>query len=342
MIFYSCSNTNFEFDDYEKQTVYFPYQYPVRVISMGDDHIDNSLDKESKFHIGVNVGGIWQTNDKDRHVTFKVDNSLVPTDNLTRNGSVVKPLPTEYYEIFPSNEVTISKGSLVGKIAIKLNDKFYADSMSLTGNYVIPLYIEDAKGVDEVIRGVGSDIVSNPNRHILTDWFPNKTPKDYTLFGVKYVNPYHGAYLRRALVETKSSSGVLIKSETIKQNSVDKDQVVKFYSSGKNQVESNYVGQLNADNNKRNIMKLIVDADMNIVISSTKDSQSQALKISGTGKWVKNGDSWGVQLDGTPTPRDVMYLDYRYIDGINTIHVKDTVVFRDRQIVFIDERPTVL
>ena len=37
----SCTNESIAFDDFERQTIYMPYQYPVRTLSLGNDRIDN-------------------------------------------------------------------------------------------------------------------------------------------------------------------------------------------------------------------------------------------------------------------------------------------------------------
>ena len=33
----SCTNESIAFDDFERQTIYMPYQYPVRTLSLGND-----------------------------------------------------------------------------------------------------------------------------------------------------------------------------------------------------------------------------------------------------------------------------------------------------------------
>ena len=46
--FTACENYDIEFPDYEKQNVYFPYQYPVRTLVMGDDEYDIILDMQDQ------------------------------------------------------------------------------------------------------------------------------------------------------------------------------------------------------------------------------------------------------------------------------------------------------
>ena len=61
----SCTNESIAFDDFERQTIYMPYQYPVRTLSLGNDRIDNSLDRQHKFNMGVCVGGYYNSNKQD-------------------------------------------------------------------------------------------------------------------------------------------------------------------------------------------------------------------------------------------------------------------------------------
>lgn len=69
----SCTNESIAFDDFERQTIYMPYQYPVRTLSLGNDRIDNSLDRQHKFNMGVCVGGYYNSNKQDWRVDFEID-----------------------------------------------------------------------------------------------------------------------------------------------------------------------------------------------------------------------------------------------------------------------------
>src|SRR5690606_25187605 len=91
----ACKETMF--DDYNHNAVYFPFQFPVRTISLGEDVIDNTGDREHKFKIGVVIGGLYE-NTHDRIVYFEVDESLV--DNIaTGNGDTIFALPQAYYTL---------------------------------------------------------------------------------------------------------------------------------------------------------------------------------------------------------------------------------------------------
>ena len=98
----SCTNESIAFDDFERQTIYMPYQYPVRTLSLGNDRIDNSLDRQHKFNMGVCVGGYYNSNKQDWRVDFEIDPALVP-DYFYRGDAKVEALPEEYYVLTPSS-----------------------------------------------------------------------------------------------------------------------------------------------------------------------------------------------------------------------------------------------
>ena len=66
----SCTNESIAFDDFERQTIYMPYQYPVRTLSLGNDRIDNWLDGNLKFNWGFGVGVFYNSNKHEGGVFF--------------------------------------------------------------------------------------------------------------------------------------------------------------------------------------------------------------------------------------------------------------------------------
>ena len=72
----SCRNQDWEFPDYDIQTVYFAYQTPIRKIVLGNDEVfDNTLDNQHKCQIQATMGGVYD-NDINRIVDITVTNSL--------------------------------------------------------------------------------------------------------------------------------------------------------------------------------------------------------------------------------------------------------------------------
>src|SRR5690606_9982869 len=106
---------------------------PLRTLSMGEDRIDNALDKEGVFDIGISIGGMYE-NSRDWTADYIVDNSL--TANVFTETDIpveILPLPQEYYTLEPQNQARIPKGLYNGLIRVQLTDAFFEDTLSVTG-----------------------------------------------------------------------------------------------------------------------------------------------------------------------------------------------------------------
>jgi len=328
LLLISCENIDSDYKDYDFQSVYFPFQYPVRTLSLGNDKMDNSLDKEHKFHVGISIGGLYAENSQEWTVDYEVDNTLVENFLVNANTDTLKVLPSTYYTLNPAGTVIIPKGSFSGLIEVQLTDAFFSDPTSLKGNYVLPIKIIDTSA-DTILSGKKTEaLTTTPNRHNLSDWESQKTPKDYTLFGIKYINPYHGKWLRRCqIVEKDPTNTTVISTISIHNRYAERDQIVELNTNSMAEVISNYVGNSFTSN-----MRLIVSGT-----TVTVTSENGPLSAAGTGKFVTNGESWGGK------PYDAFYLDYTYtLASGNKCSVKDTLVLRDRGIIVQEERPTLL
>lgn len=327
---WACTNQEQLFDDFDYQSVYFPFQYPVRTLSLGNDRLDNSLDKQHKFNIGISVGGLYLTNKKNWTVNFTIDNTLVEDYLINAKGDTLTILPPAYYTLNPASSVIIPKGSFSGLIEVQLNDAFFQDPIALKGNYVIPLKITDSPDKVKIIRGTPAENITNPNIHIASDW--DTIPRDYTLFGVKYVNPYHGTWLRRGKMTVKDTGGNITKTVVYRADYVEFDTPVFLTSTALNAVN----GSMNVESETWKLV-LTVDNTNHIVVSTENGS---AITVNGTGEYVENGDSWGGTPE-KPTPRDALYLNYTYVRNNGEVcEVSDTLVFRDRGIKIEEARPT--
>lgn len=328
----SCFNEKMDYKDFDTKSIYFPYQYPVRTLSLGNDQINNDLDKQHKFHIGVCVGGYYDRNDDNWSVDFIVDNTLVP-DNLYNNaGGQLKVLPSEYYTLSPASSVVIPEGSFSGLIEVQLTDSFFDDPEAIKGTYVIPLKITGVQSPAVALTGKEKEGVTAANPHVSEDW--EVLPMDYTLFGVKYVNKYHGTWLRRGLLTARNSKGEIVDQVRYHADYVEFDELVNLRTTGLH----SFIVPMNVKSESW-VLDVTTDEDEALTVSSTTDSKIKIL--SGTGRYRENGDAWG----GTPekmTPRDAIYLNYFFkrADGTNC-EVSDTLVFRDRGIVVETARPVV-
>lgn len=328
LVLAACENIPYDYKDYDFQAVYFPFQYPVRTLSLGNDKIDNSLDKQHKFHIGVSIGGLYAENSKSWTVDYTVDNTLVENYLVNASNDTLRVLPTSYYTLNPVGTVTIPKGSFSGLIEVQLTDAFFTDPKAIKGNYVIPLILT-ATSADSILSGKAlTSLTLPPDRHRVSDWVSQQTPKDYTLFGIKYINPYHGKWLRRCQIVEKDPTNTTVISTTVLHNTyVERDQIVALSTSSMSGVISNYVGNLFTST-----MKLSVSANTVTITPVT----GAALAASGTGTYVVNGGTWGGKL------YDALFLNYTYtLANGNKCSVMDTLVLRDRGIIVQEAVPTI-
>ena len=320
----ACENQDKEFPDFEYNAVYFPVQFPVRTLSLGNDDIDNSLDKELRFHIGVSIGGMYE-NKQDWTVEYEVDESLC--DSL---GDDVRALPSSYYTLDPQNEVVIPSGSFSGLILVQLTDAFLSDTLSTGNHYVIPLRITSTDA-DSILSGVPT--VADPDKRVAANWDAGAPPKDFTLYMIKYVNEYHGNYLRRGVDYGQDAFGNIRDTAIYSEKYIEQDQVVILSTRGRYVVRSNFTGVNSGDDYS---VMLTFDPATGEGLVETAEGAKYSVPQPGAGQYVAGGGSWGGR------DRDIIYLDYKYRLGLYNHQVYDTLVFRDRGISFEQFTPTVL
>ncbi|MDQ1296794.1 MAG: hypothetical protein QG611_773 [Bacteroidota bacterium] len=323
-LLFSCTNKDVDFDDFAFQSVYFPYQTPVRSLMLGDEvDGDNSIDLEHAFSIGVSIGGLYE-NIKDREITIALAPELA-SGIINGAGNELELLPPEYYNA-TFNQITIPAGSFLGKLRVNLTDAFFEDSLTTIVRYVIPLKITDAAG-DSVLKGTAVNTVASPDPRIAEHWLVQ--PKNYVLFGIKYINATHGVYLLRG----KSTNTTALPQVTTSYSKrfLDDNDMTKLTTKSLTENYMPTVGGTNKEStNPRYVMKLTFNEDNKSVIISQKDASSVA--VNGTGKYYSINDSEAESYNGKK--HRTIYLDYTYQDGGNTFHVNDSLVFVDTDMKF--------
>jgi hypothetical protein len=218
----------------------------------------------------------------------------------------------------------------MGSVDVQLTEAFLNDTLAARTKYVIPLKIISSTS-DSILRGKSQ--LDNPDPRIASNWII--APKDFTIFGIKFVNPYHGMYLHRGTsVITDTVQSTVLETIVVRQKYVEKDELWKLQTTSRNtvKIDNNVLRKTTGSPGKYN-MKLVFDSSNNCVVTTGVNS---AFKVSGTGKLVKNGDNWGNQQ------RDAIYLDYIVRQGPNKHAIKDTLVFRDKAVTFLEFAPVVL
>jgi hypothetical protein len=342
-LFTACKNDEWEFPDYDYSTVYFSYQYPVRTITLGEDNLVNTdLDNEHKCKIMATLAGVY-SNDRDVRIDFVVDNSLA--GNVTfEDGNAVRPMPASYYAL-SSNQLVIPKGSITGGVTVQLTDAFFADPDAIRNTYVIPLVMTQVAGADSILKG--RPIVDNPNRlKGAADY--DVLPKDYILYAVKYINPWHADYLRRGTDIVTEDGGA---AQTLVRHAqyVERNEVCRLSTFSFNALQfpvANYKSKSGAGLDFN--LKLDFDAEQKCTVAPFETAYQlndnvrvYDITASGSGKFVKRGEknSWGNQ------DRDALYLDYAVTYKVETnfggivdvqameYSTKDTLVVRDRGVI---------
>lgn len=316
----SCQNEDITYPDFDYTTVYFANQYPMRTMVLGDDpQVDLTLDNEHKVKVTATMGGVY-SNTKDRVINIEIDESLC--NGITfDDGSDLVALPNEYYNL-ESNQIVIEAGNVLGGVVVEFTSAFFEDPLAIGRHYVIPVVMTQVANADSILSGKA--IVDTPNRTVSSDW--EITPKDYVLYGIKYVNPWHANYLRRG--EDQISDGATTTTDVRRKEYVEHDEIVSV--STLSYRECSLPITIYEDDNlttRANVELLLSFDDNN---QCTISSNSPSYTINGTGKFVKDGEKNSIGgLD-----RNALYLDYtvELTDLGYTYSTKDTLVTRDRGI----------
>jgi hypothetical protein len=314
-------NHDIDFPDYNYKTVYFALQYVPRTVELGEDEfVDNSLDNQHKVLIQATMGGVRE-NKEDVTVGVAVDNSLCNRLYFPNNGPKITPLPSSYYKL-ASNQITIPSGSILGGVQVELTDAFFADPLSINNTYAIPLVLSNVKGADSILRGKAS--VANADRTNDAQWAIK--PRDWVLYGLKYINEWHGTYLRRG---RDVITGTVNKDTIRHKQFVEQDELNKLTTTAYRTVNFPVIYKAANGSNINCTLQLSFDAaGTNCTITAI----TPGVTATGSGKFVKKGEikAWGNK------DRDALYLDYS-VNIVNpnlSVVTKDTLVIRDRAITF--------
>jgi len=313
----SCENREISFSDFDYQTVYFANQFPVRTLQLGEDlFVDTSLDNQYKVAIKATMGGVY-SNTKDRVISFRVENSLCEGLYFD-NDMKVTPMPSNYYEL-GSDKIVIPSGSILGGVEVQFTNAFFEDPQTINRTYVIPLLMTGVTGGDSILQG--NPLVENPNRCLSDNW--SIQPKDFVLYAVKYVNTWHGNYLRRGVDQRTMSNGAT--DTQIRHNKfVENDELVSISTKSLNEAILPLAIRDISGNAVNFNLHLTFAEDGTCAVSGNTD----AYEITGIGKFVSQGEKQS--LGGYD--RDALYLDYNVnFKNLNVQYAtKDTLVVRDR------------
>jgi hypothetical protein len=284
--------------DFTYSGVYFPFQTDVRTFIVGEG---------MQIEVGVALGGV-SANTKDRNVQFKIDNTLVTSDILTKmkagtayiSGSLtgvtsLSAIPANYYSLSNSTNMVIKAGQHTGVITIKADSvNFLADPATNTAKYVLPLYIVSADA-DTILP-----------------------TKRYAVLGLKYENMLYGNYNHGGVTTIKDASGNIIKTTKYYTVLPQLDaQVWKVTTFSPNTIT--VTGGYSEVATTKAEMRLTLDGN-NITVSnvsgSTKVIQPDGVSTFNRAKLLQNRK---------------LFLNYKYANSDGTTsYAQDTLTFRNR------------
>ncbi len=338
--FASCSNQDIEFDDYT-ETIYFPIQYPIRTLVLGESRYDNEIDLDHAFSIGACVGGMYD-NDNDITVTYEIDESIA--DGITN----IMVLPSAYYAIDSYGTIEISQGSFTGTARVNLTDAYFDDPISYTGIYAIPLKITDSSR-GEIITGDLADGVeeADANIHTSTDW--STTPKDFTLFAVKYINLIDGDFFRRGDQYKDGELDSQIITDDIEQNPVINMATNGRYSVSYPHTFGSTEYPINFIYDFENSVDGVCDVTFSVPADATYTVAISPGAAEGNNKCYDEttdfAQEYGAWLTSTDDPsyeypHTTLIVDYT-ISGIegSDYRLIDTLVFRNNKVIYEEFTP---
>ncbi len=314
----ACENQDQDFPDYDYTTGYFPYQYPVRTLVLGDYIYDNENDNNHKFLISAAMGGVYE-NTKNRTFRIEMADDLCDQVSFKTTGEPIHLMPPAYYSLSSPDELVIPAGQLNGNIEVQLKDAFFEDPLAIKLGYVIPIRLVNTTDLDSILRGKSSR--TNPDPRVSEHW--EVLPRDFTMFAVKYINPYHGKYLHRGASKVTDGSNAVIEETVYRTPYTVDNEIWDLKTISKNQVAVDGV-----------LRSSVIGGDLKLILTFSEDGSCSVenapgtvFTISGAGKFLNDADKWGDKK------RDAIHLNYRLTDGTNVYSAIDTLVIRDRGVV---------
>lgn len=317
----SCKNFDTDFEDFDYTTGYFPYQFPVRTIIKGNYIYDNTNDNNHTFLISAAMGGVYD-NTANRTLYFIVDEGLCKEAYFAKDDPIL-PLPAAYYTLSDNQKIVIPPGSMSGSIEVRLTEAFFNDPAAIKNTYVVPIRITSISNLDSLLQGNAS--LNNADPRVANDW--SVAPRHFTMFCVKYINPFHGSFLYYGKATSKEEDGSA-RDSTYQALYVEKNDVLFLKTTGRTEVVISNIIYRSKNIAGAYSLKLKFASDNidngDVACTVEKGDDSDDYTVSGSGRFVNGGESFSGEK------KDAVYLEYTVTKGNQTYSAKETFVFRDK------------
>ena len=285
--------------DFDYNSIYIPLQSDVRTFVVGEG---------MKFDIGVELGGVRE-NDRDRIVSYQIDNSLITPAALEKikggaaymsaasaTVTTLLPLPADYYTLGNAGQFVIKKGDHNGKVTVRPDSiKFLSDVAAIVPTYALGIRVNSADA---------DSLLYNKKTAVIAVKFENMLFGNYWHGGVTTIKDAADAtvvntvnyYTQIPVSDVKTWS-----LKTVAPNAL----VTNGYSDVSSSVVGEFVLTLNGGN---------------VTVSS-----------SATGKYAIQPDGASTYNQAKLLQNRKIFLNYKYKDAAgNWCHAQDTLTFRNR------------
>lgn len=327
----ACENQKNTFPNFDYTSGFFPYQYPVRTLVLGDYIYDNANDNNHKFVISAAMGGVYE-NKENRIFKFVVDEELC-TNAFFADGSPIRPLPKAYYQLSDDKEIVIVPGKVNGGVEVQLSDAFFNDPLAIKNAYVLPIRLTGVLNLDTLLQGKATSFSADPR--VASQWAT--LPRHFSMFCVKYINPFHGKFLHYGAASL-TQNNTIVESKTYRAQYIEQNEISTLTTTGRTQVSWNTTFKTTSPNGQFNMLLNFASDDYLApagIACTIVQPDGVPYAITGTGKFVSNGEEWGGKK------RNTIYLSYTVDNNIYRYSATDTLVMRDRAVTMEVYTPTI-
>lgn len=319
---HACKNFEITHPDFKYTSGFFPYQFPVRTLILGDYIFDNTNDNKHQFLISAHLGGVY-SNDRNRSFAIEVDNSLADRLLFTADGDTVRALPLKYYTL-SADQIVIPEGEMHAGVVVQLTDEFFADPLAIGQNYVIPVRLKSSADVDSILAGQSDNPDADPR--IPGQW--TTAPKNFTMFGIKFINEFHAAYFHYGQSQVKDAANTVLEDTSYAHKFLTSNPVTRLTTTGQRQVSTTIF--LRSAVMTGEVDMLLDFNGNNCTISAPAGA---GYTITGTGEFKEDAYEWGGKQ------RNGIVLNYVVSRGGQTYNASDVLVVRDREVVMETFQP---
>jgi hypothetical protein len=289
------------------------------------------------------MGGVYE-NKKERSVFFVVDESLCE-DALFPNADTIRLLPSNYYQLSDPEKIVIPVGDDKAGVEVQLTEAFFNDPWSIKNTYVLPLRLTGVIDLDSLLQGKST--TNQADRRIAGHW--TAAPKDFTMFAVKFINPYDGTYLHYGTCEVFDPSGKYMESRTYSAKYVEQNELWRLMTQSRSEVAV-------SGNFKSDIIPKLQDPSLpplpplQLRLKFTSDDylapkgvdctieamEGSPYTITGNGKYTTDTEEYGgKKRDAISLKYTIKYMGYSYT-------ATDVLVYRNRNVNLETYTPTIL